>query len=296
MIKQTLKTITDESYQEKLPNVSSDFPFYYFLENVWEFDFHCIAWHWHPEIEIIYVQNGSVNCYIGTEKFVLTQGYGLFVNSGVLHRYEAKNNNLMPNIVFSTSVFGEAQSRIITKYVKPILDSDISFQIFSPHIEWQNNILLILKKIFELQNQNGSFEFETLINLFELWKIFYDNIQLKSENQPKSRENLHRSQLQIMMQFIHSNYNKNITLSDIASSVYISKNSALQVFQKGISISPISYLIQYRLARATELLLSTDKTITSIALETGFESVGYFCRKFKEYYLMTANDYRTRKS
>ena len=296
MIKQTLKTITDESYQEKLPNVSSDFPFYYFLENVWEFDFHCITWHWHPEIEIIYVQNGSVDCYIGTEKFVLTQGYGLFVNSGVLHRYEAKDNNLMPNIVFATRVFGEAQSRIITKYVKPILDSNISFQILSPHIEWQNNILNTLKKIFELQNQNGSFEFETLINLFELWKIFYDNIQLKSEYQPKSRENLHRSQLQIMMQFIHSNYNKNITLSDIASAVYISKNSALQVFQKGINIPPISYLIQYRLARAAELILSTDKTITSIALETGFENVGYFCRKFKEHYLMTANDYRTRKS
>lgn len=45
-----------------------------------------------------------------------------------------------------------------------------------------------------------------------------------------------------------------------------------------------------------DLHLSTDKTITSITLETGFENVDYFCCKFKEHYIMTANDYRTSKS
>lgn len=106
---------------------------------------------------------------------------------------------------------------------------------------------------------------------------------------------LHISQLQIMMQYIHTNYGDNIKLDDIAGAVYISKNSALQIFRKGINISPISYLIQYRLARAAELLLSTDKTVASIATETGFDNVGYFCRKFKEKYCISAKEYRNIK-
>ena len=292
MEKQHLKTITDESYREKLPNGNPDFPLHYYLENVWEFDFHCIAWHWHPELEFIYVRDGSVNCYVGTEKLVLSKGYGLFVNSGVLHRYEATDNNVFPNIVFSPNLFGETQGRIFTKYINPIINSGISFQILSPNIEWQNNVLNILLSIFELQNQNNPYEFETVTKLFELWNMFYKSIEIKSEAQPKSREMLHRSQLQIMMQYIHTNYGENIKLDDIAATVYISKNNALQIFRKGINMSPIVYLIQYRLARAAELLLSTDKTVASIAMETGFDNVGYFCRKFKAQYCMSAKEYR----
>ena len=296
MEKQHLKTITDEAYREKLPNDNLDFQFHYYLENVWEFDFHCIAWHWHPEFEFIYVREGSVTCYVGTEKLELSKGYGLFVNSGVLHRYEATDNNIFPNIVFSPNLFGETQGRIFTKYIKPIIDFGISFQILNPNIEWQNIVLNILLSIFELQNQDNPNEFETVVKLFELWNIFYNKIKIKSEIQSKSREMLHISQLQIMMQYIHTNYGgDNIKLDDIAGAVYISKNSALQIFRKGINISPISYLIQYRLARAAELLLSTDKTVASIATETGFDNVGYFCRKFKEKYCMSAKEYRNIK-
>lgn len=295
MEKQHLKTITDEAYREKLPNDNLDFQFHYYLENVWEFDFHCIAWHWHPEFEFIYVREGSVTCYVGTEKLELSKGYGLFVNSGVLHRYEATDNNIFPNIVFSPNLFGETQGRIFTKYIKPIIDFGISFQILNPNIEWQNIVLNILLSIFELQNQDNPNEFETVVKLFELWNIFYNKIKIKSEIKSKSREMLHISQLQIMMQYIHTNYGDNIKLDDIAGAVYISKNSALQIFRKGINISPISYLIQYRLARAAELLLSTDKTVASIATETGFDNVGYFCRKFKEKYCMSAKEYRNIK-
>lgn len=291
MEKQHLKTITDESYREKLPNGNPDFPFHYYLENVWDFDFHCIAWHWHPEFEFIYVREGSVICYVGTEKLVLSKGYGLFVNSGVLHRYEATDNNVFPNIVFSPNLFGETLGRIFTKYVKPIIDYGISFQIFDPNIEWQNTVIKILLAIFELQNQDNPNEIETVTKLFELWNVFYNSIEIKSETQATNREMQHRSQLQIMLQYIYNNYGENIKLDDIAGAVYISKNSALQIFRKGINISPIAYLIQYRLARAAELLLSTDRTIASIATETGFDNVGYFCRKFKEKYCMSAKKY-----
>lgn len=295
MEKQQLKTITDESYREKLPNDNPDFPFHYYLENVWEFDFHCIAWHWHPEFEFIYVREGSVTCYVGTEKLELSKGYGLFVNSGVLHRYEATDNNIFPNIVFSPNLFGETQGRIFAKYIKPIIDFGISFQILNPNIEWQNIVLNILLSIFELQSQNNFNEFETVKKLFELWNIFYDNIEITSKTQAKSREMQHCSRLQIMMQYIHTHYSENIKLDDIAAAVYISKNSALQIFRKGINMSPFSYLIQYRLARAAELLLSTDRTIASIATETGFDNVGYFCRKFKEQYCISAKEYRNSK-
>lgn len=292
MKNQLLKTLTDELYRETQIHGYPDFKFNYYLENVYEFDFHCIAWHWHNEFEMIYARQGSVMCYIGTDKIELPQGYGLFVNSGVLHRYEALENNLLPNIVFSPELLGEKQGRIFIKYVQPIIESGVDFQVFQPNVVWQNTILQYLNNIFELQKNVDFSELEIIIQIYKLWNILFDNVKAKTKDSHNNSEILHRSQLQIMMQFIHANFATNITLKDIASAVYISKNSALQIFQKGIHISPISYLIQYRLSRAAELLITTEKNISNIAIETGFENVGYFCRMFKKQYGISPTEYR----
>ncbi len=82
----------------------------------------------------------------------------------------------------------------------------------------------------------------------------------------------------------------------IAASASISKSGALHIFQSGIHISPVAYLIQYRLAQAAELLCKTQKPVASIAEETGFTSSGYFCRKFRQHYHMSPNAYRRKKT
>ena len=48
-----LKIITDETLMEKRTHGQSAFPFQYYLEDIWDFDFHTIGWHWHQEIEFI---------------------------------------------------------------------------------------------------------------------------------------------------------------------------------------------------------------------------------------------------
>ena len=74
------------------------------------------------------------------------------------------------------------------------------------------------------------------------------------------------------------------------------KSGALHIFQSGIHISPVAYLIRYRLSRAAGLLYTTQKAVSVIASETGFTSAGYFCRKFREYYHMSPGEYRQKKS
>ena len=70
----------------------------------------------------------------------------------------------------------------------------------------------------------------------------------------------------------------------IAASASISKSGALHIFQSGIHCSPVAYLIQYRLAQAARQHYTTQKSVASIATETGFTSAGYFCRKFRQNY------------
>ena len=98
-----------------------------------------------------------------------------------------------------------------------------------------------------------------------------------------------------MIQYIHDHYAEELTLDRIAAAASLSKSGALNLFHSGIATSPVAYLIQYRLSQAAALLSTTQKAVSAIAAETGFASSGYFCRKFRQHYHMSATEYRRQK-
>ena len=174
--------------------------------------------------------------------------------------------------------------------------SSIPYQIFDPHIPWQNHILQLLSQIFALQGPGQNNELCTVQLLFQIWDVLLRHLNLDSNSKKLQRLDHKQARLQTMMQYIHDHYMEQITLEMIAASASISKSGALHIFQSGINISPVAYLIQYRLAQAATLLYATQKSVFSIAEETGFTSSGYFCRKFRQHYLMSPNQYRQKKT
>ena len=283
------KTQKDECFLERIQHGEAEFPLRFYREDVWEFDFHRIDWHWHPEVEFVYVEKGEISCFVGTEQFILPQGCGLFVNSGVLHRYEATESVCVPNIVFSPELLGTKTGRIYQKYIVPVTESAVSCIGFSPSVEWQQEILQRLLHIFRLTEKENS-EMQIVSHLLELWQQLF--IYTETHREHMTGDKGRRAQLQVMMQFIHANFNRQITLKEIADCVHISESGALQLFRQGIHLSPVAYLIQYRLKRAADLLANTNKTVTNVAYETGFSDAGYFCRTFRKYYRQTAVEYR----
>lgn len=286
---------TDDTLLESVSHGSNAYPFAYYLEDIWAFDFHCIDWHWHPELEFMSVESGSAVCRIGTEKVELLPGYGLFVNSSILHRFEADRSTVVPNIVFSPDLIAPEHSLIYDKYIHPVIHSELSYLILDPSITWQKQILQILADIYRLQEDKDS-ELDTLQKILSLWNILFHNmapfLKIKSGFQPDHPQ----GRLQIMMQYIHDHYNQPLTLQEIAASASVGKSSALQIFQSNIHISPVAYLIQYRLGMAANLLYKTTKPVNAVAAETGFSNTGYFCRKFKEMYHMSPNKYRAERT
>ena len=292
----TYKITTDETLRETIQHGNSNYPFAYYPENIWQFDFHRIDWHWHHELEFLFVAEGTALCLVGSNKIELRKGSGIFINSGILHRFEAQYSTFTPNIVFSPTLLAPEKSLIYEKYILPVINSSVSYQIFSPYTTWENDTLQLLSQIFTLQETEQDNELRTIQLLFQLWNILLNNLDLDSGSCGIHRLNHKQARLQTMMQYIHDHYMEEITLEMIAASASISKSGALHIFQSGIRISPVAYLIQYRLAQAAEQLYATQKSVSSIAKETGFTSSGYFCRKFRQHYHMSPNEYRQKKT
>lgn len=286
---------TDETMRETVSHGSDDHPFRYYYEDIWQFDLHCVDWHWHPEVEFVCIEKGTADFYIGGGKYTLGAGTGIFINSQVIHRFEAAESVIIPNIVFSPLLLAAEDSLIYRKYVCPVIISSADCLIFSPHIPWQKDILTKLHEVFAIQEEEDMRELRTAETLLSLWGIIYDNLRTSESFQRKKAAAHTEARLQIMMQFIHKNYREHITLEDIAGAVSLSKSSALDLFRKYLRTSPVSYLVNYRLKRAAKLLDASDYSISSAANSTGFENTGYFCRSFKKLFGVTPTEYRKRQ-
>ncbi|RHU44056.1 cupin domain-containing protein [Clostridium sp. TF11-13AC] len=89
-----------------------------------------IEWHWHTELEFIYIESGTVTLWIGEDQFHLTEGNGIFINTKVLHRLYSPSKALIPNFVFMPSFIAPCDSLIYQKYILPIISYPLPFLIF----------------------------------------------------------------------------------------------------------------------------------------------------------------------
>ena len=123
----------------------------------------------------------------------------------------------------------------------------------------------------------------------------YLNIEEKYLEQRGKTLDSTQVRLQMMMQYIHENYKEKISLEDISNHGMVSKSTVLNLFRRYLNDTPIHYLLRYRLQEAAKLLATTEKKITVISGETGFENMDYFCKTFKKYYGRTPTEYRRKK-
>lgn len=84
----------------------------------------------------------------------------------------------------------------------------------------------------------------------------------------------------ICADYIHANYTKEITLTDLCKLVNINRTSLNQKFKQQFNYTCMEYLLNYRLKIAQELLSNTNMKISEIAENCGFKYDSYFIRQF----------------
>lgn len=289
------KIVTDESLMETVKHGANNYPFKYYFEKLSQFDFHCIEWHWHTELEFVYMESGTMTLWVGESQLELSEGTGIFINSKVLHQFYSPNEAVIPNFLCMPSFIAPENSLIYQKYVHPIISSSLAFQVFQQNVSWQIEALSIIKQIFTAQNKSSTCELATSALIQKLWLTIYENTDTTRLKEQINDAGSAQARLQLMMQFIHQHYSQDISLEEIACYAKISKSTALNLFNRFLHSTPINYLIGYRLKEAGLLLTKTEKKINTISYETGFHNVDYFCRLFKKNYHVTPTEYRKKK-
>jgi len=102
------------------------------------------------------------------------------------------------------------------------------------------------------------------------------------------------SQIRPAINYIDANYNKPITLADVAKASHLSISRLAHIFKEQMGITIIDYLTSVRIERAKQLLLATDQNCTEICFEVGYNNQSYFTRTFKGLVGMTPRKFKDR--
>ncbi|WP_287825324.1 AraC family transcriptional regulator [Clostridium sp.] len=297
MIKmQVAKIEVDDNLQEITKHGSYDLPIAIYTDNFNLFEDGHIRWHWHKELQFSYSLCNKIYFCVEGQKIVLEPGEGIMVNSNVLHQIKPYNNSncMMFSIVFDPILIGGTQQSLIEKkYVNPILESsNLKFIYLQPVTQWQKNILKYLKEIFILSNEKVyGYELEIKNCLSSLWlkllrevkKDFKDSVSVVSYDEERVKSAL---------QYIHKYYPENILLDNIAIAASISKSECCRCFKRILNVTPFDYLIEYRISKASELLLKSKEPISNVAFDVGFNGISYFGKVFRKYMNCTPSEYR----
>lgn len=252
-----------------------------------------IPWHWHEDLEIIYMKEGRMELKIPSKTFYIEEGDAFAINSNVLHYGIGADYCHLYSLVFSPQlVSGSEESVFARKYMQPLLSCSSFTAMPLLRSEREDILRWFLNAFDAMQKEPPGFEFTVRENLsricFFLSKEFEDTAGTHTSVQ--SQDSL---RIRKMLEFIHKNFSADISLSDIAKSADIGERECLRCFQKTIQLSPIQYLLKYRIMQGAEMLLyCPELSISDIASSCGFDSSSNFAGTFKRFHNRTPREYR----
>lgn len=98
--------------------------------------------------------------------------------------------------------------------------------------------------------------------------------------------------LKLALELMHNNIDEPLTVDEIATCVEISRRQLERLFCRHVNATPSRYYLELRLTRARQLLQQTNKSLTDIAVASGFVSISHFRRCFREFFDVAPGRFR----
>lgn len=293
------KVEVDQELQEKIRYESSEFPIINRADVFDEFidgEFSC---HWHEDIEFTIVVQGEVEFRIHQASKeqqikILKAGDGAFINAKTMHSArQTVPHSIAYYFVIPAWIFQmQASDLIYQKYVLPILQRPVAGLYLEKDNPADWELLDALGRFFRIR-QSKEWELEIMENLCAIWRSLWKRMhQVKEERHLSSARKRQEYRVRKMLEYIHDNFDRNISVEDMAAAVHISKSECFRSFQNIVCKAPADYLIQYRLAQASRMLAQTDMSIAEVGLKSGFQSSCYFGKMFRDRKGITPGRYR----
>ena len=252
--------------------------------------------HTHDFSELIIITAGGGTHWINGVTYPVTAGDIFLIQGNTEHYFEKRHQLGMYNIMFDDSYLKEHLHSLRS------LSGFNAFFLFEPTYrrshKFKSRLHISPETMRPLQTELQRMTDEMkedhpgndLILLAKALEIFV----FISREYSRIRNPMARSLCRLgeLISLLENRYREHWTISRISRIAAMAPSTLLPVFKKVTGYSPIDYLLHVRLAKAAEMLLKTEKTISEIAQDCGFADSNYFSRQFRNSYSLSPREYR----
>lgn len=250
--------------------------------------------HFHPEYEINFIANAQgARRVVGDHMEEIGSLELVMVGSNLYHGWENYKNDgksLLHEITlqFPPCIFDEAMlCKNLLAPIREMFKNSSRGILFS-----QDTTIMARERLESLTNSRGfdSFlEFQSLLHdlATSRGQRLLTNISFQEKGNYHSSERIEK-----IHNYIKANFHEKITLEDAAGTLNMSVVSFSRLIKNHTGKPFIDFVNEIRLGHATRLLIESDKNISEICHECGFNNISNFNRTFKKKQGCTPTDFR----
>ena len=222
--------------------------------------FPSIATHWHEEIEVIIVLDGSCDYRVDLNSFTSildkTMTWASFVfNINMLKSYDTDG--------------------ALFKYIAPILNHEHELPIIiQDNIECYKKIFNAIENIIYCYYEKDiAYELELKSLLFKFFSLLYKNNLIEKQKNKNPITISNTDKIKLALNYINEHYSEDISINTLSELCEYSEYHFMRFFKKHIGLTCIQYINNLRLEKSSILLTSINNPIMDISLEVGFDNL-----------------------
>lgn len=228
-----------------------------------------------PHYLIHYILKGKGVYYENGHVHTLKAGNGFLITPGQITTYTADSSDPWE---YCWIGFDGYEAETILKNCG-LLENTLIFYVDNNEL---GNCLLNLNEVFH--NLAGN-EYTYLSYLYQCFSC----IMQKKEIKPQQYTDTY---LKKAIEYFKQNYSYPIKIADVAKYIGIDRTYLYKIFMVNKKVSPMQYLLTYRLQVASHLLRETEFSVSEIAYSCGFKDTPAFNKHFKKHYNATPTAFR----
>ena len=248
-------------------------------------------WHYHPEIELVYITQGSGKRQIGMHLSNYFDGDLILIGSQVPHSgFTESFTDFKKEIViqFKPDFLGTALNNVHELKMISLL-----FERAKQGIVFYGDI----KQDIGLRMEGIQFESQldgllTLIKILNDLSLSKEMTLLNAESYYLSSNLRDNERIKLIFNYIRENFMNEVSLYEISNLIHMTPQSFCRFFKKSTKKTFVQFLNEYRMNHAVKLLVDTEFDIKSICYQTGFNNLSNFFRVFKRTTGYTPEAYR----
>ena len=248
-------------------------------------------WHFHPEIELVYVNKGKGKRHIGNHLSYFNNSQLLLIGSNLPHigyidRLTTNGSETL--IQFLPDFLGKDFFKIPEMAAIDALFERAKKGIRF-NIEIKQRIGAKIEKLVELEGANRITSFIEILNDLATT----DDYTLLNAN-GYAFESTHQDsdKIEVVYKHINKNFKEHISLEEISGLVSMTVPAFCRYFKKTTGKTFTKLVNEYRVVHATKLLAESNMSITDVCFECGFNNFSHFNKLFKEFAGKSAKVYR----